>query len=393
MEPPTLTAAPTKSKEMAELTKRLHHQRDLVVRRERELAELQGKIEEQHRSMAVLCRETGARKQRINVNTLKGMPDVKQVGNEMAAQIRKRQQKRKDALNDKVNKLTAKLGEKLAKNRELRSEIDMRRRARLYHLAAVRDGGAEVARSEGEINELITAAQRAYAEKETIVLKLGDLKRRANEESYTYVREMDLCESQMEELDEECKQRDLQVEELQAEVAAANALARQAEEKRAQEVERYAAVRNQRLELQNSLERVYRTLHVASYSELVDGYRATASKVLSLWGKQGEQEGELDELSTEIGKIDRETDAAQASETRWRTLALSRQATRKASEKEDADQEADLAEREAMLAALCKSLTNAFSAQPLLRAQLEGPPEPITPHTLLDHLGDRKSVV
>lgn len=198
------TSAPNKSKEYAALVQRLNQQRDAVFKRERELAELQHKLAEQERSMSELCRETGARKQRINVNTLKGTPSVRQVGHEMAHAIRRRQVRRKEHLRDKVNKLTAKLGEKLAKNRELRAEIDMRRRARLYHLAAVREGGAEVARSETEINGLIMAAQRAYAEKETIVLKLGDLKRRANEESITYVREMDLCETQMEELGASC---------------------------------------------------------------------------------------------------------------------------------------------------------------------------------------------
>ena len=55
-------------------------------------------------------------------------------------------------------------------------------------------GGAAVERSKSDISELIMAAQRAYAEKEAVVLRLGDLKRRADEDSYGYVREMELCD-------------------------------------------------------------------------------------------------------------------------------------------------------------------------------------------------------
>ena len=394
--PPELTKAPTKSQEMAMLTKRLAQARDGVIKRERELVDLQQKLAEQERMIKAKVNETGARSQRINVNTLKGVPPVAQVGNEMAAAIRKRNIRRKDQLADRVNKLTSKLGAKLAQNRELKSEIDARRRARLYHMSAVKEGHGIVTAAEGEISTLILEAQRAYAEKETIVLKLGDLKRRANEESFSYVREMDLCEQQVEELEEECKQRDLQVEELVGEVAAANALARQAEEERAAEVERFASVRNQRLALQNDIDRVYDKLHVASFTELIDGYRATASKVLSLWGKQGEQEDELDELTSEIKKLDRETEAANASEQRWRTLAMTRHATKSKSEMAEQDMEHDLEKKEETLAALCKALTSAFASQPLLIAQL--PPgaqkgQAITPHTLLQHMGLVESLV
>lgn len=391
---PVLNKGPSKSQEITALQKRCDDQRNLVVKRERELAELTTKLATTQKEMDDLCRETGARSQRINVNTLKGTPAVKQVGNEMAVAIRKRQMRRKEHLRDKINKLTTKLGSKLAHNRELKAEIDHRRLARLHHIAAVKDGSFEVEHREDAIKELIVAAQRAYAEKEQIVLRLGDLKRRANEESYTYVREMEQCDTLMEDLDDECKQRDVQVEDLMAEVAAAVQLARQAEEERAAEVERFAAVRNQRLELQNSLHHVYDTLRVDSDKELVDGYRATSSKVLSLWGRQGEQEGELEELQTETTRLSKEVDLAQASETRWRTLALSRQAVKMATDKGEADAEADLLEREAALHALCASLSAAFATQPLLKAQLpEGAPMQITPHTLLPNLARVEGLV
>ena len=67
--------------------------------------------------------------------------------------------------------------------------------------------------------------------------------------------------------------------------------------------------------------------------------------MLSLWGKQGEQEGELDLLEAEIAKIERGIDAAQASETRWRTLALSRQATKKTMEREEQSLEEEIEQR------------------------------------------------
>ena len=99
--PPELTKAPTKSQEMAMLTKRLAQARDGVIKRERELVDLQQKLAEQERMIKAKVNETGARSQRINVNTLKGVPPVAQVGNEMAAAIRKRNIRRKDQLADR----------------------------------------------------------------------------------------------------------------------------------------------------------------------------------------------------------------------------------------------------------------------------------------------------
>ena len=375
-------------KEATELAQRLSLAQQGVTSKEAELTELRTQLNELERNMAQLCRETGARSQRVNVNTLTGTPNVKQVGVEMAGAIRRRQQRRKEMLRDKVNKLTSKLGSKMAINRELKREIDNRRLARQHHLAAVRIGGAEVEKSQHEVAELIVASQRAYAEKETILLKLADLKRRANEESKNLDEAVEQCDVAMEELDEECRQRDISVEDARAEVGKALELAKQAEEEHEVEVERFAAVRNTRLELQNALDGVYETLHVASFAELVDAYRTTGSKVLSLWGKQGEQEDEVDALEKEIKQVTKETESAQTVLNKWRTLAIARQATSVATVSAEQQLEKQVQEREAVLQVMCASLTTAFESIPLLEAQLPtGATSKVTAHTLLQYLG------
>ena len=45
---------------------------------------------------------------------------------------------------------------------------------------------------------------------------------------------------------------------------------------------------------------MYQTLRVGTVMELVDAYTTTASKILSLWEKHGEQEGEVERLEEEI---------------------------------------------------------------------------------------------
>jgi len=200
-----------RQQEVADVAKKLSKQRTAVVAKEQELSELRAQLIEQERSLKQLCVETGARKQRVNVNTLKGPPPVKQVGLEMAQAIRRRALRRKEILRDQVNKAQKLLGEKVAVNRELKVDIDHRRRARLYHLAAVEDGSHMVASSQQEISHLISVSQRMYAEKETIVLKLGELKRRALDEFNGLQMQMEQCDVSMEELDDECRLRDASV--------------------------------------------------------------------------------------------------------------------------------------------------------------------------------------
>ena len=107
--PPAMTQAPTKAAELAKAEQRLAAQRKAVVKKERELAELQARLAEQQRSLDVRCRETGARDQRINVNTLVGVPKVNQAGNEMALAIKRRNVRRREKLSDKNTKLMSKL--------------------------------------------------------------------------------------------------------------------------------------------------------------------------------------------------------------------------------------------------------------------------------------------
>ena len=48
-----------------------------VKRREREVEELRQRLIDQQKSLDQLCKETGERKARINVNTLRGAPAMR----------------------------------------------------------------------------------------------------------------------------------------------------------------------------------------------------------------------------------------------------------------------------------------------------------------------------
>ena len=100
----------------------MREQQKATIKKEKELADLHGQIEAQQKRIDELCRETGARSQRVNVHTLRGAPSAKQVGGEMAEQIRRKQLRRKEHLVDRINKMTAWLGSKQAKNRELKRQ-------------------------------------------------------------------------------------------------------------------------------------------------------------------------------------------------------------------------------------------------------------------------------
>ena len=275
-----------KKQELADLAQRHEAARQAVARKEKELAGLRGKITDLERSFQQLTKETGARKERVDVSTLKGPPAIKQVGAEMASAIRRRQARRKGALHDKLNKLRAKLSDSQAHNKELRQEIDDRRRARVHHLAAVKMGGSAVERSNNEIGDLIVAAQRAYAEKETSVLRRAELEKKAAEEEVVMEQKMAEAEMEMEVIEEERRQRDAEIVEIERETSAALAEARREEESRDQELEHFASVRNARLELANGVEQMYSALNVSTLDDLLDGYKMTASKNLSLWAKQ-----------------------------------------------------------------------------------------------------------
>lgn len=382
--------------ELLALVHKLEAQQRRVVRKEQELVELRGRLHEEERSLDTISKASGARDQRVNVATLRGPPKTKQVGAEMAAAIRKRQLRRKDTLRDKLNKLTTRLGEIQASNRGLKQTISDRRLARLNHHAALRHGDVQVERADGEIAELITAAQRAYAEKMTIVLRLDELRKKASEESELLAREIDECEEDVCAIEDECRGRDACLDELAAEVAEEEKAARAAEGAREAEIKSFGKVRDTRLGLQASLDRIFEALHVGSLAELTDTYRTTASKVLSLWGKQGEQEGEVDLLRSEIKQLSLEVGAArQRQEAGSPTLMRS---SRSASNPEVASNVSDayLAQREALMHELCRHVAEAFTSTPMLRdPSLEVPvgedlsdgTADVVPNTLLAFLG------
>ncbi|KAL3909079.1 MAG: hypothetical protein SGPRY_009555 [Prymnesium sp.] len=204
--------------------------------------------------------------------------------------LRRRTARRKEMLSRKLSKLSTKLGDSLAINKDLRREIDDRRRARMHHLTALKIGGCDVERSEHEINELITAAQRAYAEKDMCELRLAEMLRKSDDECGVIEAKLAECERESSEIDETIRQREAEVEEVKRETAAAVAEARREEEAREREMEHFAS-------------EMFHELGVGSLSELLDAYQTTASKVLSLWGKQAEQEGEVERLESEIRSI------------------------------------------------------------------------------------------
>ena len=79
------------------LQAKLSSQQQGVKRRQQELQDLKNELATQEAEYYRKTRETGARSQRVNVSTLKGAPEVEQVGTEMANAIRKRQQRRSDS--------------------------------------------------------------------------------------------------------------------------------------------------------------------------------------------------------------------------------------------------------------------------------------------------------
>ena len=92
------TLAKKKKAEQADLEAKLAAQRQALARKEAELVELKQSLQDEERLLKKANEEAGSRAQRVDVGTLKGNMDFKQVGREMAAAIRRRQELR-------VNKL------------------------------------------------------------------------------------------------------------------------------------------------------------------------------------------------------------------------------------------------------------------------------------------------
>ena len=111
-----------------------------------------------------------------------------------APQGMRRSKKGREKLKQKVDKLRLRLGEVKAGNRKLKHEINERRLARLNHLEAVKLGGVAVESAHEEVDDLIVAAQRAYAEKEVLERKLTQRREKAEEEIAMIDAEMDDCD-------------------------------------------------------------------------------------------------------------------------------------------------------------------------------------------------------
>lgn len=158
-------------------------------------------------------------------------------------------------------------------------------------------------RSECEIDELISAAQRAYAEKDMCQLRLGELARKLEDECAVIDQRMAECDEELEQIESEMRQRDAEVEEVQRETAAALAEVQREERAREDEMEHFASVRNERLQLERSVEEMFAALGVTSLADLLDTHKGIAAKLLSLWQKQAEQEAEVEKLEHEIRSI------------------------------------------------------------------------------------------
>jgi len=242
-----------------------------------------------------------------------------------------------------------------------------------------------VERSEDQISDLITAAQRAYAEKDMCHLRLAELQRKSDEECALIDQRIVECEREFDDIEETIHQRDLEVEEMQRETSAAMAEARREEEAREAEMEHFASVRNQRLELAHGVEEMFTALGVGSLTDLLDAYKMTASKVLSLWQKQAEQEADVERLEHEIRALQADVDkhlherVAEAEQERPEELH--------ASEKLDESTER-MAKREKILDQLCATVKDAFDSVEPLRSQhgavgSEGSAPAVTPNNLI----------
>ena len=132
-----------KKAEAAALEQKLAEQEVACKRKELELVELKKRLEQEQQTVQKKFKLAGSRDQRVDVSTLKGTPSISQVGREMATAIRKRQERRKASLRERLNKHKIKLDNDIAHNRELRDEIEQRRRIRVHHLEALKIGGTQ----------------------------------------------------------------------------------------------------------------------------------------------------------------------------------------------------------------------------------------------------------
>ena len=101
---------------------------------------------------------------------------------------------------------------------------------------------------------MIVAAQRAYAERKTCMVRLEELKRELKTDAAQWEALMESCDAEMDALDEECAQREKELDDLERETAAMLAVSRREEEAQQRQLEHYASVRNRRLKHEHGLE-------------------------------------------------------------------------------------------------------------------------------------------
>ena len=145
-------------------------------------------------------------------------------------------------------------------------------------------------------------------------------------------------------------------------------------------------MRNKRLEHAHGLEQIFKTLHVATVGELLDAYTMTASKILSLWDRHGEQEQDVERLDGEIREIRKEISAT-PKEAAARAAAGAAAGGGGAAPQERDSSSLDAKERD--LDVLCREVQTAFEEGDMLREHhgLKDTGVSVTQHNLLAFLG------
>ena len=222
-----------KKAEIKRLTNDLAKQQHALARKEAELADLRATVSAEEREISLLTKEVGSRDQRVDLGTLHGGPKAKQVGGEMATAIRRRMLRQQATLREKVNRDKGRLDDDIGYNKRLRREIEQRRLERLNHMQGVKLGQTQLERATSDISGMIVAAQRAYAERENCTARIAELQRDVEQDAATWGETAAALDGEVEALEDECRARDRETAELEADVMAAVAVAQEEEESQA----------------------------------------------------------------------------------------------------------------------------------------------------------------
>ena len=222
-----------KKAEIKRLTNDLAKQQHALARKEAELADLRATVSAEEREISLLTKEVGSRDQRVDLGTLHGGPKAKQVGGEMATAIRRRMLRQQATLREKVNRDKGRLDNDIGYNKRLRREIEQRRLERLNHMQGVKLGQTQLERATSDISGMIVAAQRAYAERENCTARIAELRREVEQDAATWGETAAALDGEVEALEDECRARDRETAELEADVMAAVAVAQEEEESQA----------------------------------------------------------------------------------------------------------------------------------------------------------------